>query len=97
MPKSLIPKIRLSGAFRATKVQPGVAYSRHPLSSRQVVEELVAQRIAQPCVPAELHVRNLTSLVDWVMGGVVWLTVPPPKPRVDVDYSPILVHLISNS
>ncbi|VUZ51832.1 unnamed protein product, partial [Hymenolepis diminuta] len=30
-----------------TKVQPGVAYSRHPLSSRQVLEELVAQRIAQ--------------------------------------------------
>lgn len=31
----------------STKVQPGVAYSRHPLSSRQVLEELVAQRIAQ--------------------------------------------------
>ncbi|KAM3173412.1 hypothetical protein ACTXT7_012559 [Hymenolepis weldensis] len=41
------PMITQQSTDLNTKVQPGVAYSRHPLSSRQVLEELVAQRIAQ--------------------------------------------------
>nr|CDS16832.1 DEP domain containing protein 5 [Echinococcus granulosus] len=47
-----------------TKAFPGLAYSRHPLSGQQVLEELVSQRVAQGfqlCIEEEAASTSVTS------------------------------------